>query len=306
MPRIPVRTHPYHTLPRCTRHYKSKRELVMKSLGKACFINGSQYLVAWISPKGEVEAFASEMLQPCLWNDPAAGKTGILNRAEFEKQAIRVKAEVNERWDEIRALEERGEAPEMVDDGPDLEEDEEEADEETSAPQSPSNELVDPDQTMVDDGELDIKLLLNDEPTPMKRTPSLLPSASGSIPVASTRRATPRKSKNKKRHTMTLKSDELDEYYIGRFSAIQQATCKLVVKNWIKIIEPKKQVKCPYNKGEDVRPSWWPESIRHREPDHLSKSGTSLVLLSCPVLTCRTTGAPHGHSPKPPHQGCST
>lgn len=275
MPRIPVRTSPYHTLPRCTRHYKSKRDLVIKSLGKSCFINGSQFIVAWISPKGEVDAFASEMLQPALWDDPAAGKTGILNRAEFEKQAVRIKSEVNNRWEEIRQLEERGEAPQMSDDdGPGLEEDEEEAEDETSVPQSPSIEVVDPDQTMVDDGELDIKLLINDEPTSIKRSASTIPSVSGSIPVTSTRARTPsRKTKSKKKHTMTFKSEDLDEYYIGRFSAIQQATCKLVVKNWIKIIEPKKQVKCPYNKGEDVRPSWWPESIRHREPDHLSKSG---------------------------------
>lgn len=74
-------------------------------------------------------------------------------------------------------------------------------------------------------------------------------------------------------HTLTLAPPAIENYYASRFAALQQATCKLVVKAWIKVIEPKKQMKFPYNKGEELKPAWWPEGVRHREPDHLSKQG---------------------------------
>lgn len=73
--------------------------------------------------------------------------------------------------------------------------------------------------------------------------------------------------------SITIRYRDLIDWYANRFDSLQQATCKLVVKSWIKVIEPKKQSKFPYNRGEDCRPDWWPEHIRHREPDHLQKPG---------------------------------
>ena len=221
MPRIPVRTTPYHTLPRCTRHYKSKKDLILRALGKASFINGSQFVIAWISPKGEVDVYASELLQNAVTKDDC-----ILNRKELDREAGRVKGEMSRRWEEIRRLEESGEVPVMEDD---------EAAEDDDMD-------MDPDRTMVDDASSDVFKKV----TPSPSTPM---------------------------HTLTLSADAIDNYYASRFAALQQATCKLVVKAWIKVIEPKKQMKFPYNKGEDLKPAWWPEGVRHREPDHLSKTG---------------------------------
>lgn len=73
--------------------------------------------------------------------------------------------------------------------------------------------------------------------------------------------------------SITIRSADLLDWYAERFDALQQATCKLVVKTWIKVIEPKKQSKFPYNRGEESKPDWWPEHIRHKEPDHLQKPG---------------------------------
>ncbi|KAJ9121852.1 hypothetical protein QFC22_002475 [Naganishia vaughanmartiniae] len=73
--------------------------------------------------------------------------------------------------------------------------------------------------------------------------------------------------------SITVPAVDLIDWYAERFDALQQATCKLVVKTWIKVIEPKKQSKFPYNRGEDSKPGWWPEHIRHKEPDHLQKPG---------------------------------
>lgn len=73
--------------------------------------------------------------------------------------------------------------------------------------------------------------------------------------------------------SIKIRENDLKDWYAERFESLQQETCRLVVKNWIKVIEPKKQSKFPYNRGDDCRPGWWPENIRHREPDHLQKPG---------------------------------
>ncbi|EIW69431.1 hypothetical protein TREMEDRAFT_71620 [Tremella mesenterica DSM 1558] len=243
MPRIPVRTTPYHTLPRCTRHYKSKRDLILRALGKASFINGSQFVIAWISPKGEVDVYASELLQASV----SSKEGGVLNRKELDREAGRVKGEMSKRWEEIRRLEEKGEVPTFEEDAEEAEDVEEENED-------------DPDRTMVDEEAAQAK----------KQSPAQMMS---SFPAA--RASTPQPSM----HTITLQPHAVEDYYNTRFNALQQATCKLVVKAWIKVIEPKKQMKFPYNKGEEYRPAWWPEGVKHREPDHLSKQ-ERLVLLS--------------------------
>ena len=62
-------------------------------------------------------------------------------------------------------------------------------------------------------------------------------------------------------------------FFETRFRQMQQLTCKVVAKAWIKVIEPKKQSNFPYHRGEESKPSWWPEGARHKEPDHLMKPG---------------------------------
>lgn len=261
MPRIPVRTTPYHTLPRCTRHYKSKRDLILRALGKASFINGSQFVIAWISPKGEVDVYASELLQSSV----TAKEGGVLDRKELDKEAGRVKEEMGRRWEEIRRLEEKGEAPVLEED---------------------DDEDADGDRTLVDDEQpLDDKPVLHNFATMTTTT--------------STRSSTPAPPM----HTLTLAPEAIEAYYTSRFAALQQATCKLVVKAWIKVIEPKKQMKFPYNKGEDLKPQWWPEGVRHREPDHLSKTGESKVLI---VADSRTIDPVVKHHSKSTHHCRST
>jgi len=286
MPRIPVRTTPYHTLPRCTRHYKSKRDLILRALGKASFINGSQFVIAWISPKGEVDVYASELLQSAV--SPKEG--GVLHRKELEKEAGRIKGEMGRRWEEIRRLEEQGEAPVLEDDGDVAEE---------------GDDDEDGDRTLVEDGSelgsapVSVSLVNDDLKKPMPAMMSSFPivhPSAASIGHNLTRSSTP----VPPMHTLTLAPDAIDNYYTSRFAALQQATCKLVVKAWIKVIEPKKQMKFPYNKGEDLKPTWWPEGVRHREPDHLSKTGTSCHGRNCcKSLTARTSDSAIFHRPQP-------
>ncbi|KAK4688036.1 hypothetical protein P7C73_g2077, partial [Tremellales sp. Uapishka_1] len=260
MPRIPVRTTPYHSLPRCTRHYKSKRDLILRALGKASFINGSQFVIAWISPKGEVDVYASELLQSAV----QVKEGGILERRELEREAGRVRTEMGRRWEEVRLLEEKGEALVLEE-----EQDKEMDDEEDDIDEDGDRTLVDPILSTVTPA----KQISNPSKSMMSTFPSTNPRSSTPSPPA---------------HTITLAPEAVEPYYTARFAALQQATCKLVVKAWIKVIEPKKQVKYPYNKGEELKPDWWPQGVRHREPDHLSKSERLTLLASIvrsPLIT---------------------
>ncbi|OQD97643.1 hypothetical protein PENSOL_c011G06425 [Penicillium solitum] len=74
-------------------------------------------------------------------------------------------------------------------------------------------------------------------------------------------------------------------YYRNALNNFQQLNCRMIAKAFIKFIEPRKQVKHPYNGGklplgsapgttvdpEKTKPEWWPPSIIHKEPDHLRK-----------------------------------
>ncbi|EEP79363.1 predicted protein [Uncinocarpus reesii 1704] len=76
-------------------------------------------------------------------------------------------------------------------------------------------------------------------------------------------------------------TDKVLDYYASALRAFQQINCRQIAKAFIKMIEPRKQVKHPYNGGrgplgekgdpEKTKPDWWPAGVEHREPDHLKK-----------------------------------
>ena len=76
------------------------------------------------------------------------------------------------------------------------------------------------------------------------------------------------------------KAEDVEHWIIEAFDAVQQVTCRLIAKLWIKKIEPKKQSAHPYNGGlpkdevkdpNRTRPSYWPLEVPHKEPDHIQK-----------------------------------
>lgn len=77
--------------------------------------------------------------------------------------------------------------------------------------------------------------------------------------------------------------DEVWKFYDQRFKNMQQFACKIIAKAWIKLIAPKKQSNHPYTGQDKKAPDWWPkpwgtgreEKVRHKEPDHLYKTGMS-------------------------------
>lgn len=70
----------------------------------------------------------------------------------------------------------------------------------------------------------------------------------------------------------------LNLQYDKLFSALTQSVCKIVAKEWIKFIEPRKQATHPYKFGDDSRPPWWPAKVKHTEPDHMDKDGRVKLL----------------------------
>lgn len=74
--------------------------------------------------------------------------------------------------------------------------------------------------------------------------------------------------------------EEVKNFYLGRFRDMQQNSCKIMGKAFVKLVEPKKQTHHPYTSGDENRPAYWPQAmpneacyVRHKEPDHLHKAG---------------------------------
>jgi hypothetical protein len=88
--------------------------------------------------------------------------------------------------------------------------------------------------------------------------------------------------------TQQLRIDDdakVEDFYAVRFKDMQQWSCKIMGKAFVKLVEPKKQTHHPYTKGDEGAPDWWPKEVkggeknmRHKEPDHLLKKGKSTVL----------------------------
>ncbi|EJU03575.1 hypothetical protein DACRYDRAFT_99183 [Dacryopinax primogenitus] len=287
MPRIPVRTEPYTSPARQQRHYKNKRDQMLRTLGKASYINGSHFAILLVSAKGEVETFASELLKPCLssWfngnvveearNLATRARTMQQQQAQIEKQAETSPASslpiltfppVEEEGD--MTLEDLPESPSPSRDGSPF------------SLNGQANNLLRP---MLPSRSQSLRVapklaaLDMDAANMLKyrsNSASYAPSPTSSVPTVSPNPVGPGM------QTLIIPMNQLDAWYTDKMHALQQTTCKLVAKCWIKVIEPKKQTKHPYNLGEEGKPIWWPKGLQHREPDHLLKPERTQLLLS--------------------------
>ncbi|GAA5874146.1 hypothetical protein JCM1840_000366 [Sporobolomyces johnsonii] len=108
--------------------------------------------------------------------------------------------------------------------------------------------------------------------------PSPAPSAS-SVPSPALTSATLSSVSTSPCVSVTFTPRQLTQWYTERFSDLCHKTDKTLCKVWIKVVEPAKQTRYPYQKGEETRPGWWPEGVRHKEPDHLGKTERIALLL---------------------------
>ncbi|KAE8449087.1 hypothetical protein EG329_008470 [Mollisiaceae sp. DMI_Dod_QoI] len=91
----------------------------------------------------------------------------------------------------------------------------------------------------------------------------------------------------------------VEKFYQTRFKDMQQSSCKVMGKAFVKLVEPKKQTHHPYTKGDDKAPPWWPNTtgennVRHKEPDHLLKPERIRLLIH--ILRMVVEPPQHQHS----------
>ncbi|KAL4400835.1 hypothetical protein ACI68E_002157 [Malassezia pachydermatis] len=294
MPRIPVRVEPYNSPSKQHRHYKSKRDQILRALGKAAYINGSQFALLLVSARGDVETYASEALQGRL--DSWFVKSGIANEARelakggYEERprpslgSLGVDDLLGSRMDDLQESSTSA-SPAKMNDDPFLDSWNTMT---VSTPKSleSQNWTAAMKKDMVTD---DANSCLYERGSasdicspPVARVPQmstpLHPSASRRNSQYSSRVAS---QALQAQYTIELKDEASRTAFMElRFSQLQQIMCKMVAKEWIKVIEPKKQTRFPYNKGEAGKPAWWPEDVRHKEPDHLMKPERHALLLA--------------------------
>ncbi|TYJ58105.1 hypothetical protein B9479_001201 [Cryptococcus floricola] len=244
MPRIAARTETYDTIRECNRHYRAKRDHILHMLGKASYIDGSQFLITFISPKGEIHSFQSTLLkEPFETKQKVDEGGGLLNMDSLKYHAAQVKHKLKQRREEegkSNAQIAPGAKGKLLPVGSDDEDEDDVEDDDADD--------IDPDRTLVE------------PPTPAVASSSKLPS-------------------DQDKTVFTIQPDDIVPYYEKRFSSVQQEVCKQVAKAWIKVVEPKKQSRFPYNKGDKSKPKWWPKSIEHRAPDHLTKEQRLSLLI---------------------------
>ncbi|CEH12707.1 Protein of unknown function DUF2841 [Ceraceosorus bombacis] len=321
MPRIPVRVEPYTSPSRQHRHFKNKRDQVLRALGKAAYINGSHFAIMWVSARGDVETYASEALQNRLddWFIQSGiaeeGKSLVMGSKDaprsnpFEQDGNGSNAGDDDASDQSDADDVEDPSPlrhqqsDMTDvflDGPsssmaafqdriDLRPTLGRSNTAASGSLSLKRKHVAPLDTAgandafvrsLNGGRDAFKLevphsapLLSHEDGPQSSTPRL--------PLRTTSSRLPSSASSQALVNVRLENAAARTAFLElRFSQLQQGMCKTVAKAWIKIIEPKKQTRCPYNKGEEGKPTWWPEGVRHKEPDHLMKPERHLLLLT--------------------------
>ncbi|WFC94358.1 hypothetical protein MBRA1_000988 [Malassezia brasiliensis] len=289
MPRIPIRVEPYSSPAKQHRHYKCKRDQVLRALGKAAYINGSQFAILLVSARGDVETYASDALQDHL--DDWFMKSGVAEEA----RQLTLDSVPERRNPPVGNLT----ADDLLDDGQ----------ESLSGAATPAVSRMADDpfleswSTLTSGSEKMTgaedwsKLLkrtdLTDEAQPIGEASGsagsppvpMVPQMSTPVrpPMRPRTGSTGRVAANahQPQYTIVLKNEaERTAFLEMRFGQLQQVMCKMIAKEWIKVIEPKKQTRYPYNKGEEAKPSWWPKDVRHKEPDHLMKPERHALLLA--------------------------
>ncbi|KAJ5860643.1 uncharacterized protein N7529_007953 [Penicillium soppii] len=79
-------------------------------------------------------------------------------------------------------------------------------------------------------------------------------------------------------------SRKVMDYYEGALEKLQQPNCRVIVRAFVKFIEPHKQREHQYNGGttrdpEKTKPGWWPRTVPHREPYYLKERDRIKLLL---------------------------
>lgn len=262
MPRIPSREEPYHSVAKCNRHWKTKREFVTKAANKASHVDGSHYLLVCVTPKGNIEVHASEH----FFDDASQTRIdGVVNWDVLRRRATMIQTKNEERWSEIERQEKR-----FGVEGEDAEEDAADDDDVASSKGARSHRgsTVDFDPSLMDPASVEAAAAAQGRHTPAPGQHVFSAAKTSPMrPIAA----------------LTINPMMLESVYVERFTHLGQTVCANILKAWIKVVEPKKQTKYPYKnkRGDEGKaPPWWPVGMRHIEPDHLHKEERPRLLAS--------------------------
>ena len=282
MPRIPIRVEPYSNPQRRQRHFKNKRDQILRALGKASYINGSQFAILWVNSKGESEQYASEIFQGRLpvWFNPEvlndAQRLVLAQPLPTDPPACSGQSIDDAEGTGSGSLDEELEDDNLSDPTTGWEQDERSARPPLSASAqhghmarhtSVADVLSMETQTDPRSFSQSNELSLLER---RQQRGNMLASGSDDRTMSVNTGMDPT-SNGDYRPIVIGNCDEVGTFFETRFRQLQQLVCKIVAKAWIKVIEPKKQTRFPYNRGEESKPSWWPDDVRHKEPDHLMK-----------------------------------
>lgn len=276
-------------------HFRASKAKVLRSLGASSYRNGSQFAMVWVSPAGEVDAYASVALQPKLqlW----LGKRVQADAQDAVKQ-WRTDRDLRYRSGERDATTDAKAAPEYSgvygtegaifrpDDDDDNDDDDDDDDmmgdrddggdcdarkpvASTSARPRSAEPVLAASSTTRHRSTRSINDARQQHTSPALSSHSA--TTSPNLAAASSNLVARQQHKPVKAAPMTR--EDLDHWFSTKISNLSHKTDKIVCRSWIKVIDPHKQTKFPYQKGEEAKPSWWPRNIRHKEPDHLGKQG---------------------------------
>ncbi|KTW28328.1 uncharacterized protein T551_02747 [Pneumocystis jirovecii RU7] len=309
MPRIPVRVEPYSSPSHQNRHFKCRRDRILRALCRSCYINKSNFAILLVNAKGDYETYASEAFQGQLksWfnqkvlNDAKSLALAYQKSTEtFRNELIRKTAENKENISfnvenfgegiVSNALHEESLSDFLSSD---------------SLKSKTADSLYEESLTNnISELDSDLSKSFHFKNHPKKK---VLPLASNinnqncevknnlnrpclselaSLNSSNVRDENcPSVSREHKYKPLVIgNTHEVIAFMESRFKELQQSVCKIVAKAWIKVMEPKKQTRHPYNKGDESKPSWWPNNVRHKEPDHLMKPERINLLLT--ILRC--------------------
>lgn len=289
MPRIPIRVEPYSSPAKQHRHYKCKRDQVLRALGKAAYINGSQFAILLVSARGDVETYASDAFQERL--DDWFMKSGVADEARQRaldnvpdhRAAPPTQLTADDLLDDVPESPSGGATPSLpgMPDDPFLEPWSNLAGGADKVPQTDEWSRILKRSEISDETQS-----IGEGSASAAGSPHLPLMPQMSTPVQSMRPRTGSVGRvaanaHQPQHMVVLRNEaERTAFMEMRFGQLQQVMCKMIAKEWIKVIEPKKQTRFPYNKGEEGKPSWWPADVRHKEPDHLMKPERHALLLA--------------------------
>lgn len=265
-------------------HFRANRVKILRSLGTASYRNGSQFVMLWVHPTGQVaDAYASEALQPRLEEWLGAGVQGeamdTVKAWKAEKERRKILGEERTDVEGVYGTEGGMIHPDSID--------EETSDREGQESQTRTTRTTKPQggTTLTRTG----GGLSVGESLPSSSSTNLGHRSTRSIDSKLHQHPSPALSSSNSVTSPTLQPssllpdgedpfkmtrEELDKWFTTRLCDLSHKTDKIVCRSWIKAIEPSKQSNYPYQKGEETKPSWWPSEIRHKEPDHLGKHGT--------------------------------